>query len=632
MVYQENLERYRKNYPAAAEKVASVDVSSFEFCKTRKGEENISYERGGKRVCLHSNYWAQKESDKWFSNLKLDKVKVLIVYGLGLAYAYESAKPWLEESVEHYLVFVEDDPRVLRRFFELSRAQEIIENTHQVLIALTEPGEEGRQEACNVISEYFVSLPFAISVLPHYEMYRQEEALAFQTALRHKFALVNYSSVEFRQYGRSYFTNFYHTLLFLGESHWGYKLFKKFSGVPAIICGAGPSLNKNGELLKTLEDRALIFAGGSAINALSRFGLQPHFGGSVDPNPLQQERMLQHSCHELPMFYKGRINYKAFHSLHGPRIYIPGSTSYPVTSWVERKLGLDVDTIREGCSVIHFLMELACFMGCNPIVMVGMDLAYSGNELYAGGVVDQAKVSEKTLTRGTHLNDHSFLRKDIHGNPVYTLWKWVAESDYAGGFIKQYPHLTFINATEGGLGLGEMPNEKLVDVIDEYLGEQYDLRQWVHAELQGSRFPNVDAGKVMKVLEELKKSLSDCVDLCDALHKDFESLKASAESQNLWSLQHMKVKIERDKRLLTEKEAYRQILYPLTTLQSVEFKRRIDEIEFDPKVSSEKEKLVDMCEENLREIEINKEGALANLRAIEKAVDEYESLGYGVLS
>ena len=41
-------------------------------------------------------------------------------------------------------------------------------------------------------------------------------------------------------------------------------------------------------------------------------------------------------------------------------------------------------------------------------------------------------------------------RNDIHGNPVYTLWKWITEAKWISDFAENHPELTILNATEGG--------------------------------------------------------------------------------------------------------------------------------------------------------------------------------------
>jgi hypothetical protein len=629
-MFEKNLKELRKTYPHIAEKVENADPNKVSLCQTRAGEINGKYIVNGKTCFLHSNYNAQKEVQKWFANLSLEHTKVLIVYGVGMGYAYKVAKEWLKEDIEHYLVFLEDDPCVFRIFLESPFADEMLQD-HQVMFGCYLNEEGSLDSICNVVAESFVHLPYKISCLPHYNINKLPAFDKLQLRLRHVFAMVNYATVEFLNYGAGYFGNFYHTLLFLGKSYWGYKLFNRFQGVPAIICGAGPSLDKNFDVLKGLNERALILAGGSAINALTKRGLQPHFGGSVDPNTLQYERMVKHSAFEMPTFYKSRLQYTAFHTLHGPKIYIPGSPSYPITSVIEHKLGLKGAPIQEGLNVLHFLTELASHMGCNPIIFAGIDLAYSGNKLYAEGVVEKRDVSDEEMTKATDLNNNCFLRKDIHGKSVYTLWKWVAESEYTATFPKRFPDMTFVNSTEGGLGMGDIPNMPLSEVAEKYLTRQMGLSQMVHAELQDCKIAGIDENKTMELYIPIKRDLEDIIAICTELKTLFAKLKSYTEEDDVSMMHFVTIKIDSRKGMLVANQAYHHILSPLNTMRSILYRRKIDEIEYNQKIESDKERILEMCEVNLKEMSTNIRGAEVNLERMNSAIKEYSKRGFGTL-
>lgn len=626
--FEKKFLKLQEAYPLLADKVAPNLPNNVSFCQTRAGELNAKFSLDKGAFYLHSNYNAKKECEKWFSSLNLEGVEVLIVYGMGLGYSYEFIKDWLEEDIKRYLVYLEDDVDALRCFLEFPKLEEVLDN-RQTLLGFIEDWEEGLESVCSLIAEYFIQLPFYISALPSYDMHKGGEYDKIQLSLRHKIAYSNYSSFEFMHYGSGYFKNFYHTAMFLKDSYWSYGLFGKFKDFPAIICGAGPSLDKNFDLLKTLDDRALLFAGGSAINALSARGLTPHLGGSVDPNPLQYNRMSKHSSYELPTFYKGRMQFKAFHSLHGPKIYLPGSTAYPITSWFEEKLGIVADQIPEGHNVLHMLMELACYMGCNPIVFVGIDLAYTGNCLYAEGVVNKKEVDAKELTKCTELNNNSFLRKDIYGNPVYTLWKWVAESDYTGKFPNRFPEITFINATEGGLGMGDVPNMTLREVADLYLVRQYDMRQIVHQEIQQSKICGIGEEKALDVFIEMAESLRECMRLFDKIERLFKELKDAARRKNFFAMDKATERINEEKKSLEEETAYEKILLPLNGIRSILHQRQLDQIEFNEKIESDTDRLMKMCEANIEEIESHKEAIRVNIEKMEESVKEYSLRGFG---
>ena len=60
-------------------------------------------------------------------------------------------------------------------------------------------------------------------------------------------------------------------------------LIRKFEGVPAIIVGAGPSLDKNINLLGRAQGHSLILASDAALKPLLSHGVLPSIVVSLDP-------------------------------------------------------------------------------------------------------------------------------------------------------------------------------------------------------------------------------------------------------------------------------------------------------------------------------------------------------------
>lgn len=599
----------------------------FQICSTRKGQANLRYVKSDKSFYLHSNYDAEQESIKWFSQIDIKNAKVLFLYGIGYGYSYAPIKEWLEEDIERYLVYIEDDKLSIRLALENPDLEEILSN-HQVRFYYINDTDEDREGLCCYLATQFTYLPFSFQALPHHNFYRSENLENLKLKFHHKSAQANFSSFEFLNYGASYFGNLYASSLLFENAFESKKLFNTFEDLPAIICGAGPSLNKNFKLLESLQDRAFIFAGGSSINALTAKGLMPHFGGSVDPNYPQYERMSQHSGFELPIFYKARMRYEAFQSLHGPRVYISGSGVYPITAEIEKELGINHEMIPEGCNVLQMLAELACHMGFNPIIFVGIDMAYSDNCLYADGVVEKSKVDEKSLTKGNDLNNNCFLRQDIYGNDVYTLWKWVAESEQAAKFAKRHPAIEFINATEGGLGMGpDIPNLSLEEVAKKYLKRPIPVQEIVHSQLQGSKCKLKQSSP--EVLVKLLNEFFECYELIDEIKNIFKRLKDGAKRNNKIAIQRACELIKEPQEKLKSLRVYQKVLLPLNSVRGTHYQRKLDQIEFNEKIDSKKEQIIGMCETNLEELGVHQRAIVINVDKLESSVRNYVLQGFG---
>ena len=118
--------------------------------------------------------------------------------------------------------------------------------------------------------------------------------------------------------------------------------------------------------------------------------------------------------------------------------------------------------------------------------------------------------------------EKAFLKKDIYGKPVYTLWKWVQESNWISQFAQMCSTKTFINATEGGIGFKGIDNMPLKEVSIRYLTRSRDLSNRIHAGIQQLGLIDVNNDIVVKTMKELKESLCTCRGLCMKIVQEME--------------------------------------------------------------------------------------------------------------
>ncbi len=222
-----------------------------------------------------------------------------------------------------------------------------------------------------------------------------------------------------------------------------------FADVPAVIVGAGPSLEKNGHLLREFEKKALLFAGGNALNTID---VAPHFAAAIDGEaPYRQFKM--HPFSETPFCYQSRMNGENFSLIHGERILFPDSSSDAI-NWLYEEEAFD-----GGWTVGNFLTAIAVHMGCSPIIFVGMDLCYLHQKKYA--------------QMDAHLPDGL-----VRVGDVLTQRDWLMAAKWTEELAKGH---VFLNATEGGIL--SLPSVKLETALAACTTE-WDLRKWVHEAIQ----------------------------------------------------------------------------------------------------------------------------------------------------
>lgn len=473
-IYRKNVERWSKFCPQAASLL-------------------FNYPQGD----YQSKKFSGQQISAWKKQLDFQNFQLFYIYGITNQLPYHPLRDWLKEE-NHILVIFEDELEAIASYFKQEDAEEILYHPNVWLFYL-DPERKVLEETAKLFS--YLSYQC-------WPVYTEDEKLKIFLEIKNQLDFLHnlYGTqvYEYAQHGIVYFKNFYNNLFAWPKGYLGNSLYNKFKNIPAIICGAGPSLAKNIDVLKQLKDRALIFAGGSTMNGLNAAHMNPHFGLGIDPNEEHITRIIMNTAFEVPFLYRGRLLHNALNLIHGDKIYITGSSGYSIAKYFEESCGIEGEDIEEGCNVINFSLAIAASMGCNPIILVGVDLAYSNNQSYTPGMINHPIYREfKTKAYAEEV----IYRLDIYGNTVPTLWKWILESLWFSEFAEKHPEITIINATEGGLGFAGIPNMTLSEVKEKYLDQQIAISCRLFAEIQESKLPaSITTEKLIELFKKLNES------------------------------------------------------------------------------------------------------------------------------
>lgn len=214
-------------------------------------------------------------------------------------------------------------------------------------------------------------------------------------------------------------------------------------GIPALCIAAGPSLDGTLEALRTpgLKDRFVIVAAQTVLKILLREGIRPHFVTALDHHDI---------CRK---FYDGLTasDVAGVQLVARPQCSpaildaFPGVTRLYRDDALDSVLGPDLarpmGSLSSGGSVAHLSYYLARYMGCDPVVLVGHDLAFTGGKHYAtgAGIVNRDGVELHPVA-------------DIHGGIVHTDTQMLY---YLQTFQREFAAdaangLTTLDATGGG--------------------------------------------------------------------------------------------------------------------------------------------------------------------------------------
>lgn len=238
-------------------------------------------------------------------------------------------------------------------------------------------------------------------------------------------------------------------------------LFGKFRKVPAIIVSAGPSLDKNVELLHEAKGKSLILATDTAFKILQDHGIRPDLVFTADFKEASRKHFLKITTDTVPIVFEVEASWATLAAYKGPRFVAASNKPFPF--WIDT-LTVTKGLIRKGMSVAHFVFSAAREMGCDPLVFIGQDLSFPGGFSHARGTTSRKNVAggaEKKLIKVKSLLTGEELDTDY---PMY-----VYRSHFED--LVKASACRCINATEGGAGIAGTEVMTLRAVIDEYCRE-----------------------------------------------------------------------------------------------------------------------------------------------------------------
>ncbi len=154
-----------------------------------------------------------------------------------------------------------------------------------------------------------------------------------------------------------------------------------FNGKPALIVSAGPSLSKNIEIIKKYRDKVVVFCVGSAYKVLEQHGIRPDFLNIIEMKN-SSSQVSGSDVSDINFICEAYTN-RNFHNFEFKRKFMTYSKENPANIWFSDLIGLDCSECETKGTVSYNALYSAKLLGCNPIILIGQDLAYSSGNCYS---------------------------------------------------------------------------------------------------------------------------------------------------------------------------------------------------------------------------------------------------------
>lgn len=218
---------------------------------------------------------------------------------------------------------------------------------------------------------------------------------------------------------------------------------KNLSGMPAVLVSAGPSLDKNIDQLREIQDCVFILAVDTALNTVLNHEIIPDMTISIDGHK-PVELFKNPKTKEIPIALSSRSNKEIIPFISQKRFY--ELSSKELLAKLFHNIGKEVVELPTGGSVANNACALLQRMGFQIIIFMGQDLAYPEKKthtLQAYGEYDTINENEKKYVKVL----------DVYGKEVYTEPNMLSYLKWFESFISVFSSIRFIDATEGGAAI-----------------------------------------------------------------------------------------------------------------------------------------------------------------------------------
>lgn len=315
-------------------------------------------------------------------------------------------------------------------------------------------------------------------------------------------------------------------------------LLKAFPDKPALVISRGPSLDTAMASVKALADSVVLIAVGGAIRPLWEAGVIPDFALFYDANGMREQLagIPDNVLEQITFVMSPFTQQCCFDTPSRGKVLFLGENNSHFANVLDAAFGKTHHRLEGGGTVSLLAYQMAQAMACSPIILVGQDLAFPNNQVYAGGIAlqvdEQGKMAlskSATLYAEPETMDTVLAQDGVSELP--TLKAYVS-------FIRHFEELAVKNSRQakpamlynsslGGAKLDGFALRNLADFVGTFPA-------WKTQGVALNEAPGLSSSAVteriaplLQALQTLKAELQEALQLCAEIPKHFPPLSQS---------------------------------------------------------------------------------------------------------
>ncbi len=438
--FERNIEAIRRHCPYIEidKLVSEPDNDKFIVEACKNGEQTIKAKNAEGYIYIHSKYDPMREANQFAIKFKQKPDDVIVISGFGFGYHVKSMIRQCSEK--NRIIIFEPDYEILKHAIRAVDLTDVFSNEKIYIIIDKTP--EDVDVLCRRYFSYEYIMNTTAIVLPPYMTLYKNQLEEFKKIL---FDVGKFQKIMRNTYnvtGDLWNENFFRNMKFMVESYSIHDWYLLFEDKPVVLVSAGPSLNKNLELLREIKGKVLIVCVYTALKVLEKANIRPDIIIALDASQTAFEN--ENYVFDIPFIYLNTIESKLLDIHKGNKMVAFASLDNYIID-VLKKLGKHIDPINCGESVACAALDIITKFGADPVIFIGQDLAYTNNKNHADGTFYDGN---NTLD---FINTQKFEVDAWGGGKVITDDMWYVYQQWFERYIRfMGDKPLYIDATEGG--------------------------------------------------------------------------------------------------------------------------------------------------------------------------------------
>ena len=412
-------------------------------------------------VWLHSRYDPLAEAERSVDEALSSGAGLLVLLGLGLGYHAQKA---LERDSR--VLVVEHDPAFLKACIGVRDLGVLLSDSRLELVLCSD------EAALTAALVEAVPRSIALVANPAFIAAYPEISGGFRKVIEGFQDKDKINSATLSRFGRLWVRNLARNVAAIVR-YPGISLVEgTFAGVPAVVLAAGPSLDAVLDHIEAIRERCILVCVDTALRSVLGRGIEPDFIVVVDPQYWNARHLDRCISPSSILVSEAAVWPAVLRTSCAATIFC--SSLYPLGRYIEERVGDPKGILGAGGSVATSAWDFARILGCQPVFMAGLDLAFPGGRTHARASLFE----QRALQSGNRLSPASstafqalrggqpYLAPSNDGGMVITDRRLSLYSWWFANKMKVHAGLDTFNLSAEGLATPGMPLASLDQLLD----------------------------------------------------------------------------------------------------------------------------------------------------------------------